>query len=53
MLPAGEQVRDVYLGDEGVLAAAPAGTLLIDCSTIDVETARDVAQAAAEAGDSR
>ena len=46
MLPAGEQVREVYLGDEGVLAAAPAGALLIDCSTIDVETARDVAQAA-------
>ena len=41
MLPAGEQVREVYLGDDGVLAAAPAGTLLIDCSTIDVETARD------------
>src|SRR5712692_2902647 len=46
MLPAGEQVRDVYLGDDGVLAAAPAGALLIDCSTIDVETARDVAQVA-------
>ncbi len=45
MLPAGEQVRDVYLGDDGVLAAA-AGALLIDCSTIDVETARDVAQVA-------
>src|SRR5229473_591408 len=46
MLPAGEQVREVYLGDDGVLAAAPAGALLIDCSTIDVKTARDVAQAA-------
>jgi 3-hydroxyisobutyrate dehydrogenase len=44
MLPAGEQVRDVYLGDEGVLAAAPAGALLIDCSTIDVATAREIAQ---------
>ena len=46
MLPAGEQVREVYLGDGGVLAAAPAGALLIDSSTIDVETAREVAQAA-------
>ena len=46
LVPAGEQVREVYLGDEGVLAAAPAGALLIDCSTIDVGTARDVAQAA-------
>jgi 3-hydroxyisobutyrate dehydrogenase len=46
MLPAGEQVRQVYLGKDGVLAAAAAGTLLIDSSTIDVKTARDVAQAA-------
>src|SRR5215471_10148267 len=46
MLPAGEQVREVYLGDDGVLAAVAPGTLLIDSSTIDVKTARDVAQAA-------
>src|SRR5262249_60838692 len=44
MLPAGEQVRPVYLGE--VLAAVAPGTLLIDCSTIDVATARAVAQAA-------
>ena len=47
MLPAGEQVRQVYLGDEGVLASAAPRTLLIDCSTIDVATARDVNEAAA------
>src|SRR6516164_319335 len=46
MLPAGEQVRDVYLGAQGVLAAAAAETLLIDCSTIDVATAREVASEA-------
>jgi 3-hydroxyisobutyrate dehydrogenase len=46
MLPAGEQVRDVYLGSGGVLASVAPGTLLIDSSTIDVKTARDVAQAA-------
>jgi 3-hydroxyisobutyrate dehydrogenase len=45
MLPAGEQVREVYLGDGGVLTAAGPGTLLIDSSTIDVETAREVAHA--------
>jgi 3-hydroxyisobutyrate dehydrogenase len=50
MLPAGEQVREVYLGDGGVLAAAGKGTLLIDSSTIDVNTAREVAQAAHEEG---
>jgi len=47
MLPAGEQVREVYLDDQGILAAAAPETLLIDSSTIDVETAREVAHAAA------
>ncbi len=47
MLPAGDHVRQVYLGDEGVLASAAPRTLLIDCSTIDVATARDVNEAAA------
>jgi 3-hydroxyisobutyrate dehydrogenase len=46
MLPAREQVREVYLGQGGVLASAASGTLLIDCSTVDVETARAVAAAA-------
>jgi len=50
MLPAGEHVREVYLGDGGVLAAVAPTTLLIDSSTIDVETARHVAQAARERG---
>jgi 3-hydroxyisobutyrate dehydrogenase len=50
MLPAGEHVREVYLGEGGVLAAVAPGTLLIDSSTIDVETARLVAQAAQAKG---
>jgi 3-hydroxyisobutyrate dehydrogenase len=50
MLPAGEQVRQVYVEADGVLAAALPGTLLIDCSTIDVESARAVAQAAHQRG---
>ena len=50
MLPAGPQVRQVYLGPDGIIAKAKKGSLLIDCSTIDVETARAVAVAAAEAG---
>lgn len=50
MLPAGRHVRDVYLGDTGVLASVAAGTLLIDCSTIDPDSARTVAAAAAERG---
>lgn len=47
MLPSGEHVRDVYLGDHGVLSAANPGAMLIDSSTIDVETARMVAAHAA------
>jgi 3-hydroxyisobutyrate dehydrogenase len=50
MLPAGAQVREVYLRNDGVLAAVPPGTLLVDSSTIDVDTAREVAQAAAGKG---
>src|SRR5471032_1167875 len=46
MLPAGKQVREVYLGAGGIVENANAGTLLIDCSTIDVDTARAVAAAA-------
>lgn len=47
MLPAGPHVQSVYAD---VFDAAAAGTLLIDCSTIDVETARTVARAAADKG---
>ena len=50
MLPAGEQVREVYLGEQGVIETVAAETLLIESSTIDVETAREVAQAADEKG---
>src|SRR4051812_3201417 len=45
MLPAGAHVREVYLAEGGVLASVQ-GALLIDCSTIDVETAREAASAA-------
>jgi 3-hydroxyisobutyrate dehydrogenase len=50
MLPAGQHVRTVYLGEGRVLESAAPGTLLIDSSTIDVETARAVEAAAAAAG---
>jgi 3-hydroxyisobutyrate dehydrogenase len=50
MLPAGQHVRQVYLGDNGILKHAKAGTLLIDSSTIDVATARDVHAAAKSSG---
>ncbi|MEL6337636.1 MAG: 3-hydroxyisobutyrate dehydrogenase [Pseudomonadota bacterium] len=49
-LPAARHVEAVYLGPDGILAAAAPGTLFIDTSTIDVATARRVAAAAVEAG---
>jgi 3-hydroxyisobutyrate dehydrogenase len=50
MLPAGQHVRAVYTGEGGVIAAVKPDTLLIDSSTIDVESARAVAGAAAARG---
>jgi 3-hydroxyisobutyrate dehydrogenase len=49
MLPAGKHVASVYLGESGIIAASRPGTLLIDSSTIDVQTAREVGAAAAAA----
>jgi 3-hydroxyisobutyrate dehydrogenase len=48
MLPAGHHVATVYI--DTVFGAAAPGTLLIDCSTIDVATARDLAMQAHERG---
>ncbi len=50
MLPAGQHVRSLYLGEEGLLARTPKGSLLIDSSTIDVGSARAVHEAAVAAG---
>ncbi len=50
MLPAAEHVRDVYCAPGGVIDVAGAGALLIDSSTIDVATAREVAARAAGKG---
>jgi 3-hydroxyisobutyrate dehydrogenase len=48
MLPNGAIVNAVYAGD--VIGKAPKGALFLDCSTIDVSTAREVAGIAEEAG---
>lgn len=50
MLPAGAHVRSVYTDDYGVIAHAKAGALLIDSSTIDVDSARAVSAVAADKG---
>ncbi len=48
MLPNGKIVESVYTAD--VIGQAPASALLLDCSTIDVATARKVEDAARAAG---
>jgi 3-hydroxyisobutyrate dehydrogenase len=48
MLPNGAIVKSVYTKD--VIGTAPAGAVLLDCSTIDVATAREVIGSAQEAG---
>lgn len=57
MLPAGGHVRDLWLGEsagerggQDLLAALPVGTLVIDCSTIDVESVRQVGETARARG---
>ena len=58
MLPASKHVKSVYLGDtdatelteEGLLSDLPAGTLVIDSSTIDAAAARTVARIASDKG---
>lgn len=48
MLPNGAIVESVYTGD--IFASAPPSALLLDCSTIDVATAKRVGAAADAAG---
>lgn len=50
MLPAGQHVAALYQGEGGLLNVVGQETLLVDCSTIDAETARQVAAAAGERG---
>lgn len=50
VLPAGKHVLAVYDGPDGVIAHAKQGTVLIDSSTIDVESARKASELAKAAG---
>jgi len=50
MLPAGKHVAATYLGESGLLARLDSSTTVIDCSTIDAATAREVGEAAAAQG---
>jgi len=50
MVTDGPQVREVVLGDEGIIHGARPGTLLIDCSSIQPEVTREIGALLAEKG---
>jgi 3-hydroxyisobutyrate dehydrogenase len=52
MLPAGKHVRATYLGenDDGLLSQLGTDVTVLDCSTIDADTAREVGRAARDRG---
>ena len=49
-LPTPEAVREVYLGQRGLLAGAHAGVVLIDLSTVSTELSREIDRAARAQG---
>tara|TARA_B100000700_G_scaffold317545_1_gene409102 strand:+ start:402 stop:1316 length:915 start_codon:yes stop_codon:yes gene_type:complete len=46
MLPEGKHSREIYLGDNGLINKVSKDCLLIDCSTIDIETSKEIGKAA-------
>jgi len=50
MLPAGKHVHSVYFDQDGITSHALKSAVLIDCSTIAVSEARDIATQAAALG---
>lgn len=50
MLPAGKHVKAIYIGENGLVNHLNKNTLVIDCSTIDAESAQFVGKALGEAG---
>ena len=50
MLPAGKHVLGLYLGEQGVAAHINKDALVIDCSTIDADSARKVGAGLAAQG---
>ena len=50
MLPEGKNSKDVYIGNEGIINKVSKDCLLIDCSTIDIQTSIEIGQIAKEKG---
>jgi 3-hydroxyisobutyrate dehydrogenase len=50
MLPEGKHSKEVYLGDNGIINKVSKNCLLIDCSTIDIQTSKEIGKKATEKG---
>ena len=50
MLPEGKHSKEIYLGDNGIINKVTKDCLLIDCSTIDIETSKEIGKAAIAKG---
>ena len=50
MLPEGKHSKEVYLGENGIINKVSKNCLLIDCSTIDIQTSIEIGKKAAEKG---
>tara|TARA_B100000674_G_scaffold71399_1_gene49309 strand:+ start:483 stop:1397 length:915 start_codon:yes stop_codon:yes gene_type:complete len=50
MLPEGKHSKEIYLGDKGIINKVSKDCLLIDCSTIDIETSKEIGEAANKRG---
>jgi 3-hydroxyisobutyrate dehydrogenase len=50
MLPEGKHSKEVFLGDNGIINKVSKDCLLIDCSTIDIQTSKEIGKKATEKG---
>jgi len=50
MLPEGKNSKEVFLGENGIINKVSKDCLLIDCSTIDIQTSKEIGKKATENG---
>ena len=50
MLPEGKNSKEVYIGDKGIINKVSKNCLLIDCSTIDIQTSIEIGKQATKNG---
>jgi 3-hydroxyisobutyrate dehydrogenase len=50
MLPEGKHSKEVFLGENGIINKVSKDCLLIDCSTIDIQTSKEIGKKATESG---